>query len=45
VEEVGVAVRDRLSGRSSLTALRLVAAAARVLLAMVIVPLRARVSP
>jgi glycosyltransferase involved in cell wall biosynthesis len=45
VEEVGVAERDRLSGRSSLTALRLVAAAARVLLAMVIVPLRARVSP
>ena len=45
VEEVGVAVRDRLSGRSSLTTMRLVAAAARVLLAMVIVPLRARVSP
>ena len=45
VEEVSVPVRDRLSGRSSLTMMRLVAAAARVLLAMVIVPLRARVSP
>ena len=45
VEEVGVATRDRLSGRSTLTLTRLVAAAARVLLAVVIVPLRARVSP
>jgi len=45
VEEVGVPVRERLSGQSSLTMLRLVAAAARVLLAMVIVPLRARVGP
>ena len=45
VEEVGVPVRERLSGQSSLTVLRLVAAAARVLLAMVIVPLRARVGP
>jgi glycosyltransferase involved in cell wall biosynthesis len=45
VEEVGVPTRDRLSGRSSLTLTRLVAAAARVLLAVVIVPLRARVSP
>lgn len=45
VEEVSVPVRDRLSGRSSLTMMRLVTAAARVLLAMVIVPLRARVSP
>ncbi len=45
VQEVSVPVRDRLSGRSSLTTMRLVAAAARVLLAMVIVPLRTRVSP
>jgi glycosyltransferase involved in cell wall biosynthesis len=45
VEEVSVPVRDRLSGRSSLTPARLVAAAARVLLAMLIVPLRSRVSP
>ena len=41
VREVQVRWRPRLSGRSSLTPTRLVAAAARVLLAMVIVPLRA----
>jgi hypothetical protein len=43
VEEVPVGSRARLSGRSSLTATRLFAAAARVLLAVIIVPLRARV--
>jgi len=41
VREVHVRARARLSGRSSLTPARLVAAAARVLLALVIVPLRA----
>ena len=45
VAEVPVGSRARLSGRSSLTVLRLFAAAARVLLAVVIVPLRARVQP
>ena len=45
VEEVPVHSRPRLSGRSSLTALRLLTAAARVLLAVVIVPLRERVDP
>ena len=45
VAEVAVGSRARLSGRSSLTILRLLAAAARVLLAVVIVPLRARVEP
>lgn len=45
VVEVPVQARDRLSGRSSLTALRLLTAAARVLLAVVIVPLRERVEP
>jgi glycosyltransferase involved in cell wall biosynthesis len=45
VTEVPVRSRERLSGRSSLTALRLLAAAARVLLAVVIVPLRERVDP
>ena len=45
VTEVPVRSRERLSGRSSLTALRLLTAAARVLLAVVIVPLRARVDP
>lgn len=41
VREVAVRSRERLSGRSSLTPGRLVAAASRVLLAMLIVPLRA----
>ena len=41
LREVEVRSRARLSGRSSLTPARLVAAGARVLLAMVIVPLRA----
>jgi glycosyltransferase involved in cell wall biosynthesis len=45
VAEVPVRSRERLSGRSSLTLVRLLAAAARVLLAVVIVPLRARVEP
>jgi glycosyltransferase involved in cell wall biosynthesis len=45
VEEVPVRSRDRLSGRSSLTVARLLAAGARVLLAVVIVPLRQRVQP
>jgi glycosyltransferase involved in cell wall biosynthesis len=45
VVEVPVGSRARLSGRSTLTALRLLAAAARVALAVVIVPLRARVEP
>jgi len=40
VVEVGVQPRARLMGRSSLTSGRLAAAAARVLLALVIVPLR-----
>jgi glycosyltransferase involved in cell wall biosynthesis len=44
VEEVSVPVRERISGRSSLTMTRRVTAAARVLLAVVIVPLRARVN-
>jgi glycosyltransferase involved in cell wall biosynthesis len=41
--EVGVRGRQRLGGTTSLTAVRLAGAAARVLLAMVIVPLRGRV--
>jgi glycosyltransferase involved in cell wall biosynthesis len=45
VVEVPVRSRPRLSGRSSLTVARLLAAAARVLLAVVIVPLRERVEP
>jgi glycosyltransferase involved in cell wall biosynthesis len=45
VAEVPVRSRQRLSGRSSLTIMRLLTAAARVLLAVVIVPLRARVEP
>jgi glycosyltransferase involved in cell wall biosynthesis len=45
VAEVPVDSRERLSGRSSLTVARLLTAAARVLLAVVIVPLRARVDP
>jgi glycosyltransferase involved in cell wall biosynthesis len=45
LREVQVRSRERLSGRSSLTPARLVAAAARVLLAMVIVPLRAVSGP
>jgi hypothetical protein len=45
VTEVPVRSRERLSGRSSLTAFRLLTAAARVLLAVVIVPLRERVDP
>ena len=43
VVEVPVRSRSRLSGRTSLTASRVAAAAARVLLAMLIVPLRAAV--
>lgn len=42
--EVQVQSRARLSGRSSLTPMRLMAAGARVLLALLIVPLRAAVS-
>ena len=45
VAEVPVRSRARLSGRSTLTLLRLLAAGARVLLAVVIVPLRERVEP
>jgi len=45
VAEVPVRSRARLSGRSTLTLLRLLAAGARVLLAVVIVPLRERVDP
>jgi glycosyltransferase involved in cell wall biosynthesis len=43
VVEVPVAARARLGGRTSLTAGRLTAACARVMLAMIIVPLRGRV--
>jgi hypothetical protein len=43
--EVPVQSRQRLSGRTSLTPVRVAAAAARVLLAMVIVPLRPTVQP
>jgi glycosyltransferase involved in cell wall biosynthesis len=43
VVEVGVRPRSRLTGRTSLTTGRLATAAARVALAMVIVPLRRRV--
>ena len=43
VIETPVGARSRLSGRTSLTPRRLTAAAARVLLAMVIVPLRCAV--
>ena len=43
VTEVGVLGRPRLGGTTSLTAVRLAAAAARVLLAMIIVPVRGRV--
>ena len=45
VAEVPVRSRARLSGRSSLTVARLLAAGARVLLAVIIVPLRQRVDP
>ena len=45
VAEVPVRSRARLNGRSTLTLLRLLAAGARVLLAVVIVPLRERVEP
>jgi hypothetical protein len=45
VVEVGVRPRARLTGRTSLTTGRLAGAAARVLLALVIVPLRRPVSP
>jgi hypothetical protein len=41
--EVAVRARPRMGGRTSLTAVRLMSAAARVLLAMLIVPLRARI--
>jgi glycosyltransferase involved in cell wall biosynthesis len=43
VVEVPVLERSRLSGRTSLTPLRVMVAAARVLLAMLIVPLRAAI--
>ena len=43
--EVPVRSRERLNGRSTLTLTRLLAASARVLLAVVIVPLRQRVDP
>jgi glycosyltransferase involved in cell wall biosynthesis len=43
VAEVAVEMRDRVTGRSSLTAPRMGLALARVLLAMVVVPLRASV--
>ena len=43
VREVAVQASPRLAGRTSLTPLRLFAAALRVLLAMIIVPLRGRV--
>ncbi|HYM22837.1 MAG TPA: glycosyltransferase [Vicinamibacterales bacterium] len=43
VVEVPVQARPRLRGRTSLTPVRLVSAAARVLLAMVVVPLRDRI--
>ena len=43
VIEMPVGGRSRLSGRTSLTPRRLTAAAARVLLAMIIVPLRTAV--
>jgi glycosyltransferase involved in cell wall biosynthesis len=45
VAEVPVRSRARLSGRSTLTFVRLLAAGARVLLAVLIVPLRQRVEP
>jgi glycosyltransferase involved in cell wall biosynthesis len=45
VMEVPVAPRPRLAGRTSLTAGRLAAAGARVLLAMLIVPLRPGIGP
>jgi glycosyltransferase involved in cell wall biosynthesis len=45
VAEVPVRSRERLSGRSSLTLVRLLAAGSRVLLAVLIVPLRERVRP
>jgi glycosyltransferase involved in cell wall biosynthesis len=45
VMEVPVQSRTRLSGRTSLTPARLATAAARVLLAMLIVPLRPTVTP
>ena len=45
VLEVAVAPRPRLAGRTSLTAGRLAAASARVLLAMLIVPLRPGLGP
>jgi glycosyltransferase involved in cell wall biosynthesis len=45
VLEVPVRARTRLSGRTSLTPVRVAAAAARVLLAMLIVPLRPLVPP
>ena len=41
--EVAVRARPRMGGRTSLTAGRLMGAAARVILAMIIVPLRARI--
>jgi hypothetical protein len=43
VVEVPVRARSRLGGRTSLTAIRLTAAGARVALALIIVPLRCRV--
>jgi hypothetical protein len=44
VAEVAVEARARLGGRTTLTTARLVTAAARVLLAMIVVPLRGRVA-
>jgi hypothetical protein len=45
VAEVPVRDLERQGGRSSLTPSRLLRAAARVLLAIIIVPLRERISP
>jgi hypothetical protein len=43
VVEVEIQWRARLHGRSSLTPIRLVAAGARIILAMIVVPLRSTV--
>ena len=45
VVEIDVHSRARLHGQSSLTRPRLLIAAARVILAMIVVPFRARVTP
>lgn len=44
VVEAPIHVRSRVSGRTSLTPSRLIAATARVLLAMIVVPIRPRIS-